>query len=63
MLLALTHVLLLLLFFICRHRLPKTQWWLKLRPLLKILAHYKIDLDTTEKTAMEHVIKKRGLVP
>ncbi|XP_034441668.1 ATP-dependent 6-phosphofructokinase, muscle type-like [Hippoglossus hippoglossus] len=45
------------------HRLPKTQWWLKLRPILKILAHYKIDLDTSEKTAMEHVIKKRGLVP
>ncbi|CAG06750.1 unnamed protein product, partial [Tetraodon nigroviridis] len=41
------------------HRIPKTQWWIKLRPLLKILAKYKINLDITEKTAMEHVIKKR----
>ncbi|KAM3620943.1 uncharacterized protein V6R79_003932 [Siganus canaliculatus] len=44
------------------HRIPKTQWWLKLRPILKILAKYKISLDTTEKTEMEHVIKKRGMV-
>lgn len=44
-----------------RHRIPKIQWWLKLRPILKILAKYKINLDTTEKTVMEHVIKKRGL--
>lgn len=36
---------------------------MKLRPILKILAKYKINLDVTEKTAMEHVIKKRGLVP
>uniref|UniRef100_A0A8C2XL12 6-phosphofructokinase n=1 Tax=Cyclopterus lumpus TaxID=8103 RepID=A0A8C2XL12_CYCLU len=43
------------------HRIPKIQWWLKLRPILKILAKYKIDLDTTEKAAMEHVIK-RGVV-
>ncbi|XP_041802714.1 phosphofructokinase, muscle b isoform X3 [Chelmon rostratus] len=43
------------------HRIPKIQWWLKLRPILKILAKYKINLDTTEKTVMEHVIKKRGL--
>ncbi|XP_054473882.1 phosphofructokinase, muscle b isoform X2 [Anoplopoma fimbria] len=45
------------------HRLPKIQWWLKLRPILKILAKYNIDLDTTEKAAMEHVIKKRAVVP
>uniref|UniRef100_H2SJI6 Phosphofructokinase, muscle b n=1 Tax=Takifugu rubripes TaxID=31033 RepID=H2SJI6_TAKRU len=45
------------------HRIPKTQWWIKLRPILKILAKYKINLDMTEKTTMEHVIKKRGLVP
>lgn len=49
--------------FFDRHRIPKTQWWIKLRPILKILAKYKIDLDITEKTTMEHVIKKRGLVP
>ncbi|MED6245045.1 hypothetical protein ATANTOWER_030245, partial [Ataeniobius toweri] len=45
------------------HRIPKIQWWLRLRPILKILAKYKINLDTSEKAAMEHVIKKRGLVP
>ncbi|XP_056131296.1 phosphofructokinase, muscle b [Lampris incognitus] len=45
------------------HRIPKTQWWLRLRPLLKILAKYKTNLDTSEKAAMEHVIKKRGHVP
>uniref|UniRef100_A0A673HMH0 ATP-dependent 6-phosphofructokinase n=1 Tax=Sinocyclocheilus rhinocerous TaxID=307959 RepID=A0A673HMH0_9TELE len=44
------------------HRIPKTQWWLKLRPILKILAKYKISLDTSETATMEHVIKKRGTV-
>ncbi|KAF7667734.1 hypothetical protein LDENG_00051570 [Lucifuga dentata] len=43
------------------HRIPKIQWWLKLRPILKILAKYKINLDISDKAAMEHVIKKRGL--
>lgn len=56
-------LLALKMIFFHRHRIPKTQWWIKLRPLLKILAKYKINLDITEKTAMEHVIKKRGLVP
>lgn len=55
--------LVLKMIFFDRHRIPKTQWWIKLRPILKILAKYKINLDITEKTAMEHVIKKRGLVP
>lgn len=49
-------VLLRLLF---RHRLPTDQWWLKLRPILKILAKYKINLDTSEHTHIEHVISKR----
>uniref|UniRef100_A0A672T097 ATP-dependent 6-phosphofructokinase, muscle type-like n=1 Tax=Sinocyclocheilus grahami TaxID=75366 RepID=A0A672T097_SINGR len=44
------------------HRIPKTEWWLKLRPILKILAKYKISLDTSETATMEHVIKKRGTV-
>ncbi|XP_061583562.1 phosphofructokinase, muscle b [Cololabis saira] len=44
------------------HRIPKTQWWIKLRPIMKILAKYNINLDTSEKATMEHVIKKRGLV-
>ncbi|KAH0629027.1 hypothetical protein JD844_010774 [Phrynosoma platyrhinos] len=41
------------------HRIPKTQWWLKLRPILKILAKYKIDLDTSEKAHLEHLTRKR----
>uniref|UniRef100_A0A672JMS6 ATP-dependent 6-phosphofructokinase, muscle type-like n=1 Tax=Salarias fasciatus TaxID=181472 RepID=A0A672JMS6_SALFA len=44
------------------HRLPKSQWWIKLRDILKILAKYKISLDTSEMASMEHVIKKRGVV-
>ncbi|KAJ0036832.1 hypothetical protein NQD34_005509 [Periophthalmus magnuspinnatus] len=42
------------------HRIPKTQWWLKIRPIMKILAKYDIKLDTSEHADMEHVIKKRG---
>uniref|UniRef100_A0A8C2EHF9 ATP-dependent 6-phosphofructokinase n=1 Tax=Cyprinus carpio TaxID=7962 RepID=A0A8C2EHF9_CYPCA len=41
------------------HRIPKNQWWLKLRPIMKILAKYKISLDTSEHTLMEHVISKK----
>ncbi|KAB5583750.1 hypothetical protein PHYPO_G00099260 [Pangasianodon hypophthalmus] len=44
------------------HRIPKTQWWLSLRPILKVLAKYKISLDISEKTTMESIIKKRGVV-
>lgn len=44
------------------HRIPKSQWWLKLRPILKILAKYKINLDTSETAHMEHIIQKRGMV-
>ncbi|NXA43836.1 PFKAM protein, partial [Eudromia elegans] len=41
------------------HRIPKEQWWLKLRPILKILAKYSIELDTSEKARLEHVTRKR----
>ncbi|NXN65963.1 PFKAM protein, partial [Himantopus himantopus] len=41
-----------------RHRIPKEQWWLKLRPILKILAKYHIELDTSEKAHLEHVMRK-----
>ncbi|XP_074835569.1 ATP-dependent 6-phosphofructokinase, muscle type [Carettochelys insculpta] len=44
------------------HRIPKQQWWLKLRPILKILAKYEIDLDTSEKAHLEHITHK-GLLP
>ncbi|XP_061112958.1 ATP-dependent 6-phosphofructokinase, muscle type-like [Conger conger] len=43
------------------HRIPKTQWWLSLRPLLKVLAKYKVKIDT-EHAHMEHVIRKTGVV-
>ncbi|XP_032994493.1 ATP-dependent 6-phosphofructokinase, muscle type isoform X2 [Lacerta agilis] len=41
------------------HRIPRTQWWLKLRPILKILAKYKIELDTSETAHLEHLTRKR----
>uniref|UniRef100_A0AAQ5XXA6 ATP-dependent 6-phosphofructokinase n=1 Tax=Amphiprion ocellaris TaxID=80972 RepID=A0AAQ5XXA6_AMPOC len=44
------------------HRIPKTQWWLKIRPIMKILAKYDIKLDTSEHADMEHVLKKRSLL-
>ncbi|XP_071203327.1 ATP-dependent 6-phosphofructokinase, muscle type-like [Salvelinus alpinus] len=45
------------------HRIPKTSWWLKLRPIMKILAKYNISLDTSEHAHMEHVINKRVSMP
>ncbi|XP_054641214.1 phosphofructokinase, muscle b isoform X2 [Dunckerocampus dactyliophorus] len=45
------------------HRIPKEQWWLKLRPIQKILAKYDIALDTSLMAELEHVIKKTGQVP
>uniref|UniRef100_A0AC11AQ15 Phosphofructokinase, muscle n=1 Tax=Ovis aries TaxID=9940 RepID=A0AC11AQ15_SHEEP len=42
------------------HRIPKEQWWLKLRPILKILAKYEIDLDTSEHAHLEHITRKRS---
>ncbi|KAM5337537.1 ATP-dependent 6-phosphofructokinase, platelet type [Glossophaga mutica] len=37
------------------HRIPKEQWWLKLRPLMKILAKYKANLDVSDSGQLEHV--------
>ncbi|XP_035236738.1 ATP-dependent 6-phosphofructokinase, muscle type-like [Anguilla anguilla] len=45
------------------HRIPKTQWWLSLRPLLKVLAKYKVKIDTSEHAHLEHVICKTAVVP
>ncbi|KAM4738142.1 phosphofructokinase, muscle a isoform 2-T2 [Anableps anableps] len=42
------------------HRIPKKEWWLKIRPIMKILAKYDIKLDTSEHADMEHVLNKRG---
>ncbi|XP_014346775.1 ATP-dependent 6-phosphofructokinase, platelet type isoform X8 [Latimeria chalumnae] len=41
------------------HRIPKEQWWLKLRPLMKILAKYKTSYDISDSGQMEHVVRRR----
>uniref|UniRef100_A0A8B9HF72 Phosphofructokinase, platelet b n=1 Tax=Astyanax mexicanus TaxID=7994 RepID=A0A8B9HF72_ASTMX len=41
------------------HRIPKEQWWLKLRPLMKILAKYKTSYDVSDSGQMEHVFGLR----
>ncbi|XP_068029945.1 ATP-dependent 6-phosphofructokinase, platelet type isoform X3 [Anomalospiza imberbis] len=37
------------------HRIPREQWWLKLRPLMKILAKYKTSYDVSDSGQLEHV--------
>uniref|UniRef100_A0A2K5R134 Phosphofructokinase domain-containing protein n=1 Tax=Cebus imitator TaxID=2715852 RepID=A0A2K5R134_CEBIM len=37
------------------HRIPKEQGWLKLRPLMKILAKYKASYDVSDLGQLEHV--------
>ncbi|KAF7651653.1 hypothetical protein LDENG_00107580 [Lucifuga dentata] len=41
------------------HRIPKEQWWLKLRPVMKILAKYKTDYDMSDSGQLEHVRRIR----
>uniref|UniRef100_A0A668AT56 ATP-dependent 6-phosphofructokinase n=1 Tax=Myripristis murdjan TaxID=586833 RepID=A0A668AT56_9TELE len=41
------------------HRIPKEQWWLKLRPLMKILAKYKTSYDVSDSGQLEHVSRLR----
>ncbi|KAM7400085.1 hypothetical protein PAMA_004674 [Pampus argenteus] len=41
------------------HRIPKEQWWLKLRPLMKILAKYKTSYDVSDSGQLEHVTRIR----
>ncbi|NXA13917.1 PFKAM protein, partial [Sapayoa aenigma] len=40
------------------HRIPKSQWWLRLRPILKVLAKYHTELDTSERAHLEHITSK-----
>ncbi|KAJ6666614.1 hypothetical protein lerEdw1_020337 [Lerista edwardsae] len=40
------------------HRIPKQQWWLKLRPLMKILAKYKTSYDVSDSGQLEHVDRR-----
>ncbi|KAM8849922.1 ATP-dependent 6-phosphofructokinase, platelet type isoform 1-T1 [Spinachia spinachia] len=42
------------------HRIPKEQWWLKLRPLMKILAKYKTSYDVSDSGQLEHVSRVRA---
>ncbi|XP_017285037.1 ATP-dependent 6-phosphofructokinase, platelet type isoform X7 [Kryptolebias marmoratus] len=41
------------------HRIPKEQWWLKLRPVMKILAKYKTSYDMSDSGQLEHVTQVR----
>uniref|UniRef100_A0A8C7N9N7 ATP-dependent 6-phosphofructokinase n=1 Tax=Oncorhynchus kisutch TaxID=8019 RepID=A0A8C7N9N7_ONCKI len=41
------------------HRIPKEQWWLKLRPLMKILAKYKTSYDVSDSGQLEPVTRVR----
>nr|XP_023661660.1 ATP-dependent 6-phosphofructokinase, platelet type-like isoform X2 [Paramormyrops kingsleyae] len=42
------------------HRIPKEQWWLKLRPLMKILAKYKTSYDISDSGQLEHVVRNQS---
>ncbi|KAG5265277.1 hypothetical protein AALO_G00240470 [Alosa alosa] len=42
------------------HRIPKEQWWLKLRPLMKILAKYRTSYDISDSGQLEHVTRPRA---
>ncbi|XP_007422070.1 ATP-dependent 6-phosphofructokinase, platelet type isoform X2 [Python bivittatus] len=42
------------------HRIPKEQWWLKLRPLMKILAKYKASYDVSDSGQLEHVLRPKA---
>ncbi|XP_037538358.1 ATP-dependent 6-phosphofructokinase, platelet type isoform X2 [Nematolebias whitei] len=41
------------------HRIPTEQWWLKLRPVMKILAKYKTSYDMSDSGQLEHVTQVR----
>lgn len=49
----------LISWLVCSHRIPKEQWWLKLRPLMKILAKYKTSYDVSDSGQLEHVVHNR----
>ncbi|XP_030629174.1 ATP-dependent 6-phosphofructokinase, platelet type [Chanos chanos] len=42
------------------HRIPMEQWWLKLRPLMKILAKYKTSYDISDSGQLEPVVRLRA---
>ncbi|XP_059119427.1 ATP-dependent 6-phosphofructokinase, platelet type isoform X4 [Peromyscus eremicus] len=42
------------------HRIPKEQWWLKLRPLMKILAKYEASYDVSDAGKLESLRHQQG---
>ncbi|MBZ3871437.1 ATP-dependent 6-phosphofructokinase, liver type [Sciurus carolinensis] len=40
------------------HRMPREQWWLSLRLMLKMLAHYRIDMAAYVAGELEHVTRR-----
>ncbi|XP_058525520.1 ATP-dependent 6-phosphofructokinase, platelet type isoform X2 [Ochotona princeps] len=42
------------------HRIPKEQWWLKLRPVMKILAKYRTSYDVSDSGQLEPVQQQNG---
>uniref|UniRef100_A0A2D4L6S9 Uncharacterized protein n=1 Tax=Micrurus paraensis TaxID=1970185 RepID=A0A2D4L6S9_9SAUR len=44
------------------HRIPKEQWWLKMRALMKILAKYKASYDISDSGQLEHVVRPKAHV-
>ncbi|XP_040611504.1 ATP-dependent 6-phosphofructokinase, platelet type isoform X2 [Mesocricetus auratus] len=42
------------------HRIPKQHWWLKLRPLMKILAKYKASYDVSDSGKLEPLQHNQG---
>uniref|UniRef100_A0A2K6ASE6 Phosphofructokinase domain-containing protein n=1 Tax=Macaca nemestrina TaxID=9545 RepID=A0A2K6ASE6_MACNE len=38
-----------------KHRIPKEQWWLKLRPLMNILVKYKASFEVSNSGQLEHM--------
>lgn len=42
----------------CRHRMPREQWWLNLRLMLKMLAHYRISMADYVSGQLEHVTRR-----
>lgn len=40
------------------HRMPREQWWLNLRLMLKMLAHYRISMADYVSGELEHVTRR-----
>ena len=41
-----------------RHRMPREQWWLNLRLMLKMLAHYHVSMADYVSGELEHVTRR-----